>query len=236
LNQEPDDDSTLIYLEKPGKTRFTATYSFYIKGAGAPIIVDTFVRDPKNAPPGMPGIDIKPEWDFVEQLRRVGVRSEDVGAVILTHLHWDHCGNNGLFPNAKIYLQREELMHAATFDDPRSMSLFDKTNVVDLVGKYRDRLVLLDGDREIADGVKCVRVGGHTPGSQAVYVETSEGTAIITGDACFVYDNLERNIPVGIFFRYDECIKAMDRFRREGKFILVGHDTRVLERYPKVPP
>jgi glyoxylase-like metal-dependent hydrolase (beta-lactamase superfamily II) len=81
-----------------------------------------------------------------------------------------------------------------------------------------------------------VRVGAHTAGSQAVYVTTLNGTAILTGDVCFVYDNIEKNIPTGIFFRYDESISAMQRFRNQGKYVIVSHDPRVLQRHATVPP
>ena len=164
------------------------------------------------------------------------VKPDDVGIIVHSHLHFDHSGNDGLFPNAKIYVQSRELKYAATMTDPRSLQLFDKRDVADLVGKFRERLVAIDGEQEIADGVKLVLVGGHTAGSQAVYVETNKGTAVITGDVCYLYDNIQRNIPTGIFFNYEECIKAMDRFRREGKFIIVSHDLQLLERYAKIPP
>ena len=235
LGETVDDESTLTYLESPGKTRKTAFYSFYIKGAETPIIVDTFIRDPTRPNWGN-AVEVKAEWEYTRQLANVGLDPQKVGIVILTHLHFDHCGNNNLFPNAKIYVQREELAYAATLNDTRSLQLFDQRDIANLVERDKHRLVLIDGDREIAKGVKCVRVGGHTAGSQAVYVDTAEGVAILTGDACYIYDNLEKRIPTGIFFRYEECIAAIDRFRREGHFIIVNHDLDVLRRYPKVPP
>jgi len=235
LGETVDDESTLTYVENPGKMRKTAYYSFYIKGAETPIIVDTFIRDPSKPNWGNP-VELKPEWDYKRQLVNVGVDPKDVGIVILTHLHFDHCGNNHLFPNAKIYVQRDELASAATLNDPRSLQLFDKRDIADLIERDKNRVVMIDGDTEIVRGVKCVRTGGHTAGSQAVYVQTDQGLAILTGDACYVYDNLEKRIPTGIFFRYDECISAIDRFRREGRFIIVNHDLEVLKRYRKVPP
>jgi glyoxylase-like metal-dependent hydrolase (beta-lactamase superfamily II) len=200
-----------------------------------PILVDTFIREP-STPNWGNAVETRQEWSFEAQLKKHDLKPQDIGIIIHTHLHFDHSGNDALFPNAKIYIQNRELEYAATLTDPRSLQLFDKRDIADLVDRFRERLVLVDGEQEIADGVKLVWVGGHTAGSQAIYVETDEGTAIITGDACYVYDNIEKNIPTGIFFNYGECIKAMDRFRKEGRFIVVSHDLQVLDRYPKIPP
>jgi len=233
LGEISDDESMLLFLGRPGKLRRTAFYSWLILGSDVPILVDTFVRNSdgiswKNK------IRTKPEWTFDAQLGKAGIRKSEIGIVVHTHLHLDHCGNDSLFPNAKIYVQRRELEYAATQNDPQTLALFDRRDVGELVDRFRERLVLLDGDTRIGRGVMCVRVGGHTPGSQAVYVETIEGTAIITGDVCYLYENLEKNIPTGIFFRYDECIAAMQKFRRDGRWILVGHDLQVYQRFPRI--
>ncbi len=235
LGESIDDDWINLYLDSSGKKRKSAYYSFYIKGADVPIIVDTFMRDPKHPPMGSPVIT-RAGWGYLDQLRKLGVDPNGVGVVIHTHLHYDHCGNDGLFPNAKIYIQREELTSALTLNDVRSLELFDRRDLSDLTSKFGDRVVLIDGDYEIAEGVKCVRFGGHTAGSQAIYVETSGGTAIITGDICYQYDNLEKSIPTGIFYRYDECIDAIRRIKAEGKYVLVGHDRLVYERFAEIPP
>lgn len=41
-----------------------------------------------------------------------GVAPENIKTVIMTHLHWDHAGNNGLFQNARFYVQQRELDYA----------------------------------------------------------------------------------------------------------------------------
>ena len=228
-------ESALLFLGDPARKRRNAYYSFYIKGSESPILIDTFMKNPTSPKWGNP-LRVRPGWSFERQLGRLGVKREDVSAIIHTHLHYDHSGNDDMFPNAKIYIQRAELEYAMAARDPISLKVYNKSDINDFGGKFRDRLVLLDGDKEIVPGVRCVRVGAHSVGSQAVYVETSRGTAILTGDACFVYDNLEKRIPTGIFFRYDESMDAIERFRREGKFVIVSHDPRVMQRHARVPP
>lgn len=55
----------------------------------------------------------------------------------------------------------------------------------------------LDGDAEIADGVRVIVTPGHTPGHQSVLVETADGRYCVTGDAVMQYENLEKRIPPG---------------------------------------
>ncbi|KAI0093151.1 beta-lactamase-like protein [Irpex rosettiformis] len=44
------------------------------------------------------------EDDVADQLRKGGVRPDDIGSIILSHVHWDHIGDSSLFPNAEIVL------------------------------------------------------------------------------------------------------------------------------------
>ena len=78
--------------------------TFLIKGAEVPILVDTGFREPERAMNVMKlgPHRAKPEWDLIRQLKAHGVEPEEVKYVILTHLHYDHCGKCDLFPNAQI--------------------------------------------------------------------------------------------------------------------------------------
>ena len=236
---------TYLLMDRPPQTVEDITYSYYIKGSNAHIIVDTGLSSGIFAEYGWKEYP-KPEWDLVRQLGRFNVKPSDVGYIVHTHLHFDHCGLDDLFPNAKIVLQRRELQAAAVPRVPKGMTqkgrawhmlaYSDRKTISKLVGEFWERLILLDGEEEILPGIKCVLVGGHTPGSQAIYVQTEKGTAIITGDVCYTYDNLEQDIPVGFYYSLEDSIRALARFRKDGKFILPGHDRRTIERYPKVPP
>jgi glyoxylase-like metal-dependent hydrolase (beta-lactamase superfamily II) len=243
---ESEDYSDLYLLMSRPPTKFRdVTYSFLIKGASRPIVVDTGIQKGKFAEFGWME-STKPDWDLVKQLERLGVKTEGVEYVIHTHLHMDHCGQDYLFPDARIVIQRKELEAAAVPRIPMSMKpkestwpmlFYDRNIISKFVGEFWDRLILLDGEQEITAGLKCVPLGGHTPGSQAIYVETDKGTAIITGDVSYLYDNIEKDIPIGFYYNLEDEIKALAKIRKEGKFILPGHDPKILKRFPhKVPP
>jgi hydroxyacylglutathione hydrolase len=41
--------------------------------------------------------------ELLRDLKEIGITPQDISIIILTHSHWDHTGNTGLFPNAEIY-------------------------------------------------------------------------------------------------------------------------------------
>ena len=98
----------------------------------------------------------------------------DVALVVNTHLHFDHCGQNAVFRHAPFYVQRSELERARQ----RARSL---TDWFDFAGA---RFELLDGDAEVAPGVRVVATPGHTVGHQSVIVE-GDGEELLIGDAAY---------------------------------------------------
>ena len=96
-----------------------------------------------------------------------------VAVVVNTHLHFDHCGGNRLFPGIPIHVQRRELADARTKDD------YTVREWVDFPGAT---YVEHDGEAEILPGVRLLPAPGHTAGHQIVVVETDEGPVVLGGD------------------------------------------------------
>jgi glyoxylase-like metal-dependent hydrolase (beta-lactamase superfamily II) len=104
-----------------------------------------------------------------ESLQLLGIDPAQVQDVIITHLHWDHAGNLGLFPRARVHLQEDELRFCT--GPKMSHHAIRKTYEVDDVMSairhlFEGRLRLYKGVAEIIPGVTVHPVGGHTPGSQ----------------------------------------------------------------------
>ena len=110
-----------------------------------------------------------------EALRTHDVDPSDIRWVINSHLHFDHCGQNAVFPQAPFYVQRTEYEGRHRYADTPAEWL-------EFAGA---RVELLDGEREIVSGVRVITTPGHTPGHQSVEVDTSAGPALLTGDACW---------------------------------------------------
>ena len=100
-----------------------------------------------------------------ELLARIGIKAEEVEHLIITHLHFDHANGINLFPNAKIYLQKEEFRF--WLKDPISefgpFQLVGDENALSYVAGLggSDCLHLVDGDQKILPGISCLLVPGH---------------------------------------------------------------------------
>ena len=127
---------------------------------------------------------------LLRSLHRIGVRPDEVDAVVTTHLHWDHAGGltrrdaaGGLqltFPKARHFIQRSEWDFALE-PDPRSRAGYIADDFTPLADG--NRLVeFVDGDAEVLPGVFVRHVGGHTPGSQVVILRSGELACAVTGD------------------------------------------------------
>lgn len=111
----------------------------------------------------------------IDALARAGIDERDVTSIVNSHLHFDHCGQNRLFPAVPVYVQRSE---HELIETPRF-------TVPDWARVASDRLRLLDGDAELAEGVQVVATPGHTPGHQSIVVTSGEVVTVIAGQCCY---------------------------------------------------
>jgi glyoxylase-like metal-dependent hydrolase (beta-lactamase superfamily II) len=177
----------------------------------------------------------------VEGLRALGVDSAAVRDVVITHLHYDHAGNLGAFPNARLHLQDSEMAFATgrCMCHPRLRYPFDVENVVTMVRRvYAGRVNFIDGDAEIAPGISLHHVPGHTRGLQCVRVETARGPVVLASDALHFYANIERQNPFPIVVDIAammESWKKLALLAGDERRIVPGHDPLVMARYPRLP-
>lgn len=108
------------------------------------------------------------------QLALIGLSPGDVDLVILTHSHIDHVGGLVGFPQAPILLSAAERALPAPlyFGEARLMAW-----------PARNYLVI-EGDTEIAPGLRVLCVPGHVPGQLALWLDLPKtGAVILTSDA-----------------------------------------------------
>jgi glyoxylase-like metal-dependent hydrolase (beta-lactamase superfamily II) len=176
----------------------------------------------------------------VDALRAIGIDPEQVGDVVITHLHYDHAGNLGAFPNARFHLQDSEMIYATgrCMCHPRLRYPFEIEDVVTMVRRvYAGRVNFVDGDEEIAPGISLHHVPGHTRGLQCVRVETARGPVVLASDAAHFYANIERQNPFPILV---DLAAMMESWRKLARLAgdqlrtVPGHDPLVMQRYPRL--
>lgn len=120
------------------------------------------------------------------RLAECGARPSDVAIVVNSHLHMDHCGQNGALPNATFLVQRDH--RAFVEGNPKYPRRF-----WDIPGLHYQ---LLDGDHVIGPGLRVIVTSGHGVGHQSLVVDLPDtGQVVLTGDAAFLKENLRtRNI------------------------------------------
>jgi len=171
-------------------------------------------------------------------LKTIGIDPASIGDVIISHMHYDHAGNQDLFPNARFHLQDSEMAyctgrcmcHGAL---SHSFSPDDVTGMVRRV--FDGRVRFHDGAGELAPGITLHRIGGHTMGLQATRVMTKRGWVVLAADATHLYANMEQGRPYPVVHDVAAVLEGFDTLRRlahSPDHIVPGHDPLVMERYP----
>lgn len=157
----------------------SAVNAFLIRTAEKNILVDT-------------GFGSK----LFDNLNTLGVKAEDVNIIYLTHMHGDHIGgmlkdNQKAFPNAKVYVAREE-HHYWSSDEKMNEVQAKQRGSFEAARKvfaaYKDQLRLFDPvslgntDGDLFMGIKAVKAYGHTPGHSMLLLESDNDRLLIWAD------------------------------------------------------
>ncbi len=170
------------------------------------------------------------------------MQPEEATDVILTHAHWDHADGADLFPKAQIWIQKDEYSYytSAAWQSGGKHGGIEPEDVLFLLrANTEGRLHLIDGDREILPGIRVYIGGRHTWQSQYVAVEAKPGTVVLASDNLYLYENLEKHVPIAQTFDERSNLAAQDRMKelvKDIRFIVPGHDPAVLTRFPTVAP
>lgn len=225
-------------IKGAGETRNIdiAMMVWLVRGGGRNVVVDTGFYRPQFFKSFKVTDFIRPD----EAVARAGVKPEEVTDVILTHAHWDHADGADLFPKAQIWIQKEEYRYytgEAWQPEGKHGGIELEDMAFLLRANTEGRLHLVDGDREILPGIRVYTGGRHTWASQYVAVTGKPGPIVLASDNMYLYENLDKHVPIAQTFDAASNLAAQDRMKmlvKDPRFIIPGHDPAVLTRFPKV--
>lgn len=169
-------------------------------------------------------------------LRGLGLGPEDIDVVVNTHLHFDHSGGNvrvvdgrpaPAFPRARYVIQKGE-WEDALHPNERSRGSYRESCLLPLAGS--GQLDLVEGETELAPGVRAVPVGGHTAHHQMVVVEGGGRTLAVPTDILPTASHL----PLAFATSYDlfpvDTLEAKRRLLKQAAqeewLVVLYHDPR----------
>jgi len=181
---------------------------------------------------------MKPEQAIDKQIKALGYKLSDVKYVALSHMHLDHAGGMTCLPDATFIVRKAELQTAwwpesfqrgayilKDFQDTRGYKYMELGN--------EDYDVFGDGSVVLIDSK------GHTQGHQSVVVTLPKsGKFVLTGDSCYMKENIDERVVPGIVWDPVWAIKTIDKMRelrKRGAHVIVGHDPDAWEEVKHAP-
>ena len=171
---------------------------------------------------------------LLKGLKGAGLTPKDINAVILTHLHFDHCGGCTrldragdlvpTFPKATYYVQRE-CWNDASHPNERCQGSHRPENFLPI--EERGQIELIDGDSEILPGLNVIVTGGHAKGHQMVLFNHGGERVVFLGDIVPTHHHL--NLPVISAFDYspentlEQKREILGDAERQGWLIVFAH-------------
>jgi glyoxylase-like metal-dependent hydrolase (beta-lactamase superfamily II) len=169
-----------------------------------------------------------------DQLKMLGFDAGQVTKIVVGHGHWDHAGQLMDFPNAVLYIQREELKGiewALNYPNPHISAVntspggcmrtpacgYPPKTLDEIYGKVlAGKAVIVDGELDVVPGVKIhPAFRAHTAGSQLLEVPTSIGKLVFGSDSYSSWEgirdwmiaNPQQTDTVQQFLAYEKCYK-----------------------------
>lgn len=222
------DKTMMTYQHGYGEQYVIPIYCWYIEGGEQKILVDTGEMNPIQSAEREDAVRGK-IYTFEEGLARWNLTPEDIDIVIHTHLHNDHCENDYKCVNAEFYVHEKEMERIHNPHPLDFRYLEDYIEDVEENGQIRT----ISEDMEILPGIRVIHTPVHTDGGLTVLINTSQGTAAITG-FCVIDENfnppkeikaMEMDvIPPGTHVNVYEAYDIMLNVKKQADILIPLHE------------
>ena len=172
---------------------------FLVQDGTRNILVDAGCED-------LPGFELKNFRPAVAALKEMGVEPEQITDVIITHVHHDHVQCVKYFPHARVWVQQQEFDRAPHYFEANAH-----------ITTFREEVA-------VAEGIRAVKIGGHTTGSCVVECEMDGKIYVLCGDACYCRWNLEHRIPTASSKFPEDSMAFIRKYTCDPYVCLLCHD------------
>jgi glyoxylase-like metal-dependent hydrolase (beta-lactamase superfamily II) len=181
------------------------------------------------------------EQGCVNELQRLGIEPDSVTYVLQSHLHLDHTGAIGRFPNAVHVVQRAEYEYAFTpdwfaagayirkdFDKPALRWMFLEGLATDFYDLFGDRTIRL------------IFTPGHSVGHQSFLINLLKSPPmLLTADAAYTLDHWNEKALPGFLTSTIDAVRSVQKLhqvvRQSGAQVVTGHDPEGWPTFKKAP-
>src|SRR5215210_1117275 len=197
-------------------------YAFFIDHPDGKVMIDTGFDKAwveRKLPFEKP--EQREDQTIAAQLAMIGVKPEEIDIVINSHLHFDHCSNNKLFPQATFYFSKSELRHSYVPDPWERLGY--------------------DPDLVVMPGMNLIETPGHSAGHLSVILQPGDDAQpmVFPIDVAYTRHNLEDKVLMGLHSDPLELLDSMSRIeniaKKIGGKIFYSHDPEEYAGYTLCP-
>ena len=189
-----------VFLKGDENVKFPIIFRVYLlKTEDRLILVDAGCET-------MPGFEMEDFIGPIKALGNIGISSEEITDVILTHHHHDHIECVKEYKNAVVYIQKDEYEKGKQY-----------------IGTEQT-VKTFDDEIQVCDGVKVIKIAGHSVGSSIVEIAGEDKPTIIAGDECYSRQCLIKKIPTGMSPNPEVSKAFVEKYGSDQYSVLLCHD------------